>query len=83
VEPIRVVGEHMVNPVDLRVKLRMLSKAQEDDTRMRMLSDKDEFPEVSVIGDEDSLLSMGNRQNFWVGKACREIDRNGSDVMAK
>ncbi len=50
---------------------------------MRVQSDKDQFTEVSIIGDEDAMFSMSNRKYLRVGKARREVDRDSRDVMTE
>jgi hypothetical protein len=59
----------MGKPLDIRFKLRVVAKAQEDHAAMGEALPKDQLTKVSVIGNKDAFLSQ---------RALREIASTSS-----
>lgn len=77
------VTKYMVKPANLGAQLGISAEPQVDDTSMWPLSAKDKFTEMSVVGDENALLSMSYRKHLRIGKACWEVDGDRNDIMTE
>ena len=75
-------GQNVIQPRDFCGQLDVLAKTEVDHTSMWLPTDEDEFAEVAVIGNENTALSVGNRQDLPIGEARGVIDGNRGDVMA-
>lgn len=77
-----MVGQHMGEPASLR-RQALLTQAEEDDPVMGSLLTKDELPEVSIVRDKDSFLSIGQTEHITVVNRPRIIMDYGSNVVAQ
>ena len=56
VELIGMMCENVFNAFDCQLKRYIIAEAQVDDSRMQMSLSKDEFTEVTIVGDEDASV---------------------------
>jgi hypothetical protein len=73
----------MGKPLDLRFKLRVVAKAQEDHAAMGEALPKDQLTKVSVIGNKDAFLSQRDRKHLFVGQTRCLLATDSGGVVAK
>ena len=77
-----MVGEEPFDRSDLLRGGRVQGKAHIDDASMSVPMLEDQFPEIAVTRDEDSVLSDGNGQHFVIWKAGGMILADPGCVVA-
>lgn len=75
-----MLGEHQFQTFELESGSGS-RHAEEDDAGVGMAVPHDELTEVSVVGDEDAPLTVGDGEDFFVRKGSGVLAGDGSDVM--
>lgn len=59
------------------------SQPQVDDAGVRLAMAKDEFAEVSIVGDEDALFRLGKTEYLNVREAGRVVTANADRIVTQ
>ncbi|HEV2107769.1 MAG TPA: hypothetical protein VGR16_05860 [Thermomicrobiales bacterium] len=83
VELINVCREHMVDALDLGLKVSVVIQPEENDPGIRSALAKDELAEIAIVGDEDAVLAGGNSEHVGVPHAVWMVAANSRCVVAQ
>lgn len=81
VQLLRVVAEHVGEPLDRVRDVGEVAQSQQDDTGVRLTPTEDEFSEIPIVGDEDTLLRSGDAKDIGIGEARGIVRRQPGDVV--
>ena len=74
-------SEHLVQSGDLVIGSRGQAEPKVDHASVRQTAAEDQLTEVTVIGDDDPLLAMGNPEDLRISQGMGIIVGNGGNVM--
>ncbi len=83
VKLIDMVSENVVQPFDCQSERHVGSETQVDHTHVRASFPDDEFTKVTIVGDQDAILGVGDAQNIDIGQPRRMLATDSNRVVAE
>jgi hypothetical protein len=82
IQPIGLISQHVVEPLDLRSQVRC-SEAKQEHASMRASESNDELTKVEIAGDQNSLLVVSNREDVLIRQTVRMLSTNAGRIMTE
>ncbi len=78
-----MVGEHLVQASDCRVKRGMRPKTEKDHASVGMMLDEDQLAKIPIEGDENASFSIRNGEDFRVNQTGGVLEGDGADIVSQ